>query len=149
MRFALRLLVAALPIVAVAAPPPQSDVFNVTANVVATCQINPDDLLFGDVDLLLGDTATGTINVRCTKGHTYQIAIVGNREMTSGSDVLPFTVETTLGATLTETDTLPYTPDPARTSFAWETVSYQGRIAPETDAPIGSYTGTLTAQVNF
>lgn len=156
------LIAAGLGLAPAAAAQTDSANFQVTANVVTTCRIEAGNTLdFGNYDPTSTAVATGstTIRVRCTNGTTAPIALndgqnggggdCTTRAMAAGGNQLAYGLYRTTGTGspwgCAAGNSLSYT----AANAAWSTLTVYGQIPAEQNAPVGSYTDTVTATVTF
>ena len=75
--------------------------FQVTANVIAFCDVTAEDMDFGDFDGTVDLLATSEISVTCTEDHPYQVTLnagsaagstVANRLLSNGTDTLAYSL---------------------------------------------------------
>lgn len=134
--------------------------FGVTATVTASCTISGTTLGFGNVNALGADVdATSTLTANCTNGSAYTVglnagtgalATVTDRKMTSGTDLLNYSLYTDTGRT-TNWDDIGGTTTVAGTgSGSGQAITVYGRIPTgQTSTPVGSYSDTVTATIDF
>ena len=141
----------------------QTDTFDVTATIIASCTISANNLAFGNYDpLAAGDLdQTTTISVTCSNGAPYNIqlnggSVTGNvagRRMdhdTAPANTLDYSLFRDAGRTqnwgvTNGTDTVAGTGNGAA-----QVVTVYGRItAGQTTPIIGNYTDTVTATVEY
>lgn len=137
-----------------------TDTFDVTATVLATCEITAQDLAFGNYDPVAAsnlDAAT-TLSVTCTSGTSYQIGLnlgggsgasTATRYMTQGGDTLSYTLyqdsgRTTLWGETLSTDTLS-----GIGTGSSAVVDVYGRIPMQQAAPAGAYSDTILVTVTW
>ncbi len=145
--------------------------FQVTANVLAFCQIDANNLAFGDIQLQndAPTNAQSNLNVSCTRTTPYTVALSAGANA-EGNDVTNRAMVATVGGT---TERLGYQLylDAAR-SNVWgdgsgtnssvktgtgaglllaqpQTLVVYGQVAGEQDVPPGNYTDTVTATVTY
>ena len=136
-----------------------STTMDVTANVVAVCNITAYNLAFGTYNPLSGTDldSTSRIDVSCTSGTAFNVgldagngsgATVSGRKMTisGGSDTLGYkifkdTERTSNWGNTVGTDTMSGTTSAILTAY--------GRIESGQSVPIGSYSDTLNVTVTF
>jgi spore coat protein U-like protein len=136
--------------------------FQVTANVVAFCDVDAQDLAFGDFDATADIAATSTITVNCTNLHPFTLTMdagdatgssIASRTLeNAGGDLLTYNLYTDLGHTDIWGDTLAtgvngvgagVTTDVTHTVFGeLPAVGNEG-------ATTGLYSSTITVTVNF
>lgn len=157
----LALMCGALALPSAAHAAQDSDTFEVTATVLASCNVTAEDLDFGDYDPISATPMTGStdIEVTCTNGTPYDVALdegvgaggsIAERRMTrAGGATLSYTLyqdgsyADVWGDTL-NTDTV----DGVGTGAA-QTLTIHGRAAAQQTAPAGSYTDTITVTVIY
>jgi len=159
---------AALPL-AIAAIPAHAGTatgtFDVTTTVVNSCVINSaGNLVFPNYDVNAGAATTGTstINVNCTKGDAYTIALsyggtgtVANRIMVSGGNNLNYNLYTDSGWTKVWNSTCTVGNNCDGGTGAGpgggnqQTYTVYGQIPAGQNVPAGSYTDTITLTVTF
>ncbi len=137
-----------------------TDTFDVTANVVEGCLLSANDLDFGDYNAvaLLPTDATATIQVDCSLGATFEVALdVGSnggdytgRLMTNGTDDLTYNLFADLARTIVWGDDSGLTEDVSGFSLG-APIDYTvyGRVTAGQDVSIGSYSDTVTATITF
>lgn len=139
----------------------------VTTTVIANCTVTSTAIAFGNYDSLAATatTATGSLALTCSQGATPSIAVGlggnasgGVRNMTDGSNLLPYSIyrpttntagASCAGATTDYPDALPGFTLTAAPSTAARTYNLCGSIAAGISVPIGSYSDTVLASVNF
>ncbi|MGI9478503.1 MAG: Csu type fimbrial protein [Hyphomicrobiaceae bacterium] len=141
----------------------QTDTFDVTATIIASCTISANNLAFGNYDPLAvaHDEDTTTISVTCSNGAPYNIqlnggSVAGNvaaRTMdhdTAPANTLNYSLFRDAGRTqnwgvTNGTDTVAGTGNGAA-----QVITVYGRIpAGQTTPIIGNYTDTVTATVEY
>ena len=138
----------------------QTDTFNVTATIIASCTISAGDLAFGNYDpLAVADNdATSTIAVTCSNGAGYAITLSaglsGNdaaRTMdddATGTSFLSYQMFTDAARTNNWDNTTGLTGQTGTGSNQNHTV--YGRIpAGQTTPVVGAYTDTITATITY
>jgi len=138
----------------------QSDPLNVTANVLATCELGTfADVAFGDLTPGAGvdEPATGTIEWRCSNNASADIAIDngdnGNRTMTGPTlgDLLPYQLYTDSpgGNVWSDTGTDVTVTGTGMASFT--SVSVFGQIAAGAydDVEFGAYSDTVEVTITI
>jgi len=146
--------------------------FQVTATVSASCVVTSTVAVAfpvydpANTHFAANDDATGTINVRCTKGTAPVITLdeglpankaAGStctspaRQMASGADRLPYflyqdTGRTTVWGCTSGTNSLTLAAAPSNAARA---VTVYGRIPANQDVNTGSYADTVTATLTF
>lgn len=131
--------------------------FTVTASVISSCTIAASNLSFGNYTLAQLDSTT-TLSVTCTSGSVVKIglnagtgtgATVSARKMTYSTNTLNYSLYQDSGRT-TNWGNTPGTDTVNTTGTgAAQTFTIYGRIPANQASPIGSYTDTITATVNF
>jgi spore coat protein U-like protein len=137
--------------------------FTVTGTVTANCTISTSGISFTydpvAANASSNATATGTVTIACTKGSAPSIGLdnglyaglasAGPRAMRLGatSNYLGYDIYWP-GTTTPWTTAAPYVPS-APPSKAARTFNMDGAAIAGQDVPIGSYTDTVTATVNF
>lgn len=139
----------------------QTTSFNVTASVVSACSVSAANLAFGNYDPLAATNTDGTttITVTCSLLAPYNLGVsagsygtgVSARKMQigSGTDTLNYSLFRDALRTLNwgvtiGTDTL----SGVGTGLAVPTLVY-GRIPSAQNAPVGSYSDTVTVTVTY
>ena len=134
------------------------DTFQVTARVLATCEVIAQDLDFGDYDPIVAANldASTTLSLTCTNGTPYELSMsVGGGESTAarymldGAEQLAYVLyqdagRTTLWGVNGGVDTL----NGAGTG-APVTIDVYGRIPMQQPAPAGDYADTITVTVTW
>jgi spore coat protein U-like protein len=149
---------AACAIAAPARADDDDDAFQVTATVLATCEVTAQDLAFGDYDPIAAsnlDAAT-TLSLTCTNGTPYELAMsVGGGESTAarymldGAEQLAYVLyqdpsRTTLWGVNDGVDTFGGTGTGAPVN-----IDVFGRIPMQQAAPAGAYADTITVTVTW
>ncbi len=133
----------------------------VSASVAANCQVVAGTLSFGAYDpLVTNDTAdldaTGTFDVRCTKGVTANVGLdnganfSGTRRMRIGAtaNYLNYSLYSNAGRT-TVWDNSSNRVSYVSTSKAATTLTIYGRVPGAQDAAVGSFVDTVAAVAEF
>src|SRR5213082_1156709 len=136
--------------------------FTVTGTVAANCTIAATGISF-TYDPVVANAGTdapavgGTVIGTCTKGSAASIALdngqnaglasKGPRAMKSGTNYLGYDIYWP-GTTTSWTTAAPYVPS-APPSKAARTFNMDGAAIAGQDVPVGTYTDTVTATVNF
>lgn len=151
-------LIAALAFATPAWADDDDDQFQVTATVLATCEVTADDLEFGDYDPIAAsdlDAAT-TLSLTCTNGTDYELSMsigagesTAARYMRDGAEQLAYilyqdTNRTTLWGANGGVDTL----DGTGTGTP-DVIDVFGRIPMQQAAPAGDYADTITVTVTW
>lgn len=134
--------------------------FQVTADVLAVCSISANDLTFGNYDpFAAGDLdVNGSVDVTCTDQAPWEIQLDGGgtgnvnaRQMSDGgTGTLNYELFTTAGRTSNWGETLTVDTVTGAGTGSSDSVTVFGRVpAGQTGAPVGSYTDTVTATINF
>lgn len=132
---------------------------SVSASVAANCQINAGSVAFGTYDVLgANDTAdldaTGSVEVRCTKGTAAQLGLSdgnflsgGTRRMSNGSEFLTYNLYTSAAyATVwNSANRVGYT----AASKGWTSLDIYGKVPSGQDVGVGSYADTVVATIEF
>lgn len=159
---------AALPLALAAIPAhagTTTGTFAVTATVVNSCVINSATALAFpnyDVNAVPATTGSSTINVNCTKGDTYTIALsyggtgtAANRIMVSGVNNLNYNLYTDSGYTKVWNNSCTVGNNCDGGTGAGpgvgnaQSYTVYGQIPAGQNVPAGSYTDTITLTVNF
>lgn len=165
MRFVLRSLLRAAAAAVALAPAAaladdDSDSFTVSANVLSTCAVSANDLIFGDYDPISAahlDAAT-TLSVVCTNGTPYEVALslgggagatTSNRYMTQGAHGLAYVLYRDAGRTQLwgddeGVDTLSGIGDGTA-----DVINVYGRVPMQQSVPSGVYDDTITVTVTW
>ncbi|MGH9458589.1 MAG: Csu type fimbrial protein [Thermoanaerobaculia bacterium] len=124
----------------------------VQANVAKQCGIQGGTVDFGAYDPFsaTADSASGSIQVRCTKNAaavtiSLSLGVRGDRTMSNGTDVLAYTLTDDSGNAWDMTSTKTY----SATDFNWTTLGIDGALAAGQDVSDGAYTDTVVATINF
>lgn len=137
-----------------------TDTFEVTATVLATCEVSAQDLVFGNYNPLAGaplDAAT-TLSVTCTNGTGYQVGLslgdgpgasTTTRYMSQGSDTLGYSLFQNAGRTTVWGDTLGSNTVVGTGTGSAATIDIFGRIPMQQAAPAGDYDDTITVTVTW
>jgi spore coat protein U-like protein len=136
--------------------------FNVTANIVAECNLTAVDLGFGQYESTAATTTdvNSSMNIYCTTGTTYTVALnagtgggtVAARTMVSGVNTLPFNLYSTAARTAVWGDGTLSTVLASGTGSGLLTanpLTVYGRIAVGLDRPPGNYASVITVTVTF
>jgi spore coat protein U-like protein len=136
--------------------------FSVTASIVDACDVQATNHAFGPYSASAGSAldATSDVNVYCTSGTTYTIALnVGTgggaftgRKMTSGGSELVYNLYTTAARNTVWGDGSGSTATVGGTGAGLLTASAHtvyGRVGTGQDSAPGSYSSTITVTLNF
>lgn len=138
-----------------------STTFTVNANVLAVCTLSATNVNFANYDATsaTADDTTSTLTVLCTNGQAYTVALnaglsagatVAARKMTSGANLLSYTLYTDAGRTTVWGDGTLSTSTVAGTgSGADQTLTVYGRIPINQHVPQGSYADDITATLTY
>ncbi len=137
-----------------------SDSFDVTATVIASCNVTANDLAFGDYDPLAGadDDASATLSVVCTSGTSYTVALdagqgsgatVATRRMTNGGNLLSYSLyrdaaRTNLWGQTSGSNTVSGTG-----AGTTQSLTVYGRAPAGQIVPPGNYADVITVTVTF
>ncbi|MGH8306663.1 MAG: Csu type fimbrial protein [Gammaproteobacteria bacterium] len=154
-----------LAIASVSAQAGTTTTFAVTATVVNSCVINSASAMaFGNYDVNSGTAVTGTssINVNCTKGDGYTIALsyggtgtAANRIMVNAGNNLNYNLYTDSGYTTVWNSTCGGGNNCDSGTGAGpgvgnaQSYTVYGQIATGQNVPAGSYSDSITVTVNF
>lgn len=124
---------------------------NIIADVQPSCWIdNVEDIDFGTYDPLSATPtdAVGGVSLRCVRGTSYKVYIVGTREMAGGSDTLPFELYSD------STRSTPFAKDNSGTGTISGSINpvvqdIYGRIEAGKDVMAASYSTTLVVTVEY
>jgi spore coat protein U-like protein len=126
--------------------------FPVSATVPSYCRItSTNGISFGNYNPLDTDPldADGSISFRCVQGTTYWVYIAGQRSMTDGQN---HSLNFSLYSDSNRSQEFPSAKTgqgQQASSYNTVTVNVYGRIAAEQDVPVGSYSRTLEATVEY
>jgi spore coat protein U-like protein len=136
--------------------------FNVTANVPSACTITASDLAFGAVDAnpAANVDAQTTLNVTCTLGTTYSIALdkglsstgtVAMRQMQNGTNKLNYTLYTTTARTTVWGDgTLSTSTSNGTGTGNSQALTVYGRVpSGQSNLAAGNFSDTITATITY
>ena len=132
----------------------------VSASVSALCTVGTAPVAFGAYDPITANatapvTAQGSVTVTCTKGVIPTVSLDlgthasgANRQMAAGSNNLGYQLYSDSGyANVWDTtNTVVMAGAPSK---AARTLTVYGRVPGGQDVPVGSYTDTITATVNY
>ena len=132
--------------------------FQVRVTITSTCNagaVTATDVDFGSVSSSATDvTATGQLQVLCTSGTAYTVALdngdnaaAGSRQMVSGGNVLPYGLYRSAGTTE------PWTALPGQVHTGTGTGTVQQipvyGVLPSANVPAGAYVDTVTATLTY
>lgn len=134
--------------------------FGVTATVEASCTITGTSLGFGTFNVLGADVdAVSALTATCTNDSAYTVglsagtglgATVTDRKMTSGTDLLDYGLYTDTARTTNWDDIGGTTVVSGTGTGVGQEITVYGRIhTGQTSIPVGSYSDTITATVDF
>src|SRR5438132_1959512 len=136
---------------------------NISASVAANCTITTSPVAFGAYDPVVANaatdlTATGSVNVACTKGTAATIDLgnggsfaAGSRRMSSGSDFLNYALykdaarTQVWGSGLAGGTTMAYN----AATKASTAVSVYGTVPQAQDITVGAYADVVLATINY
>lgn len=129
---------------------------NITATINASCTITGATLTFPNYS---GSAVTGntTISVKCTNGTTYRVGLgtglnsssVTTRKMKSGSNLLAYSLLQSPGGANWGNTPGTDTPAASTGNGSTQTLTIYGSIAAGLTPPIGTYSDTVTATINY
>ena len=129
---------------------------NITATINASCTITGATLTFPNYS---GSAVTGstTISVKCTNGTTYTVGLgtglnsasVTTRKMKSGANLLAYSLTQTPGGANWGNTPGTDTPAASTGNGSTQTLTVYGAIAAGLTPPIGAYSDTVTATINY
>jgi spore coat protein U-like protein len=135
--------------------------FNVTATVIAACNVTATDLGFGNYDAASGtaNDATSTVTVICSNGTTFDVALdagttagaaVNARLLTDGTDTLSYALYSDAGRTTLWGDNTSGTSDVSGTGDGTnQNLTVYGRIPVSQYVTAGAYSDTITVTVTY
>lgn len=139
-----------------------TDTFDVTATIVASCTISAGNLAFGNYDPLSATNTDGTstVTVTCSNGAAYNVLLDGGisgnvaaRTMdddATGTQTLNYQLYSNAGRTTVWGETIGTDTVTGTGSGSAQNLTVYGRIPNgQTTPPIGAYTDTITATVDF
>ncbi len=136
---------------------------NISASVAAVCTITTSPVAFGAYDPVVANastdlSATGSVNVACTKGAAATIdlgnggnLLGGSRRMSSGTDFLNYALykdaarTQVWGSGLAGGTTMAYN----AASKAVTAISVYGTVPQAQDVTVGSYSDVVVATINY
>jgi spore coat protein U-like protein len=134
----------------------------VTATVASTCIVIATTIAFGSVSSAAIQSAnvdaTGTVSVNCTTGTTYAVALdkgggtgatTASRKMTSGANLLNYTVYSDTARTTVWADVSPTSTVAGTGSGAAQTIQAYGRIFSGQTVPAATYTDVINVTVTY
>jgi len=129
---------------------------NITATINASCTITGATLTFPNY---AGSAITGstTISVKCTNGTSYTVGLgtglnstsVTTRKMKSGANLLPYSLLQTSGGANWGNTPGTDTPTASTGNGNTQTLTVYGAIAAGLTPPLGTYSDTVTATINY
>jgi spore coat protein U-like protein len=138
--------------------------FNVTLTIESTCTINaptPTDVVFGTHPSTATDIiATGQLNVNCTPGTAYTVALddgqnsaaggVTARKMAKGTDLVPYQLYSDSGRTAIWGSTVGVGGNVVASSGngGVQNLSVYGNV-PSANFPAGAYSDVVTATITY
>jgi len=137
-----------------------SDTMAVTATVVASCNVDASDLLFGNYDPVAAsplDVGT-SIDVTCTNGTAYTVALdeglgagatIASRRMTAGADTLVYSLYRNAGRTNVWGETAGVDTVAGTGTGAAQDIDVYGRVTANQTAPAGAFSDTVTVTVTY
>ena len=134
--------------------------FTTQVTIAASCTINSASTLnFGSQGVLIANVdQTSTLQVQCTNTTPYNIglnagigtgATVAVRKMTSGANVVNYTLYSDSGRTTVWGNTVGTDTVLATGNGASQAYTVYGRIAPQTTPAPGTYSDTVTMTVTY
>lgn len=130
--------------------------FQVTATVVASCAVSASDLAFGTYSSASHSDVNTTVDVTCTNGTTYDVALsdgggagatTAARKMTSASNTLTYSLYTNAGRTQvwgSSGNTVAGTG-----SGSSQSLTVYGRVPSGQNPQAGSYSDTIVVTVTY
>ena len=122
--------------------------FNVKINVLSTCAITADDIVFSDITSnATADDKEGTLLVTCTNKTPYKVSFTSNGVMTHGTDSTA-----TIAYSLLDSSKAAYSES---NKFSGEgtglaqSIPLTARVTGSTNVRAGLYTGAVTATVTY
>lgn len=136
---------------------------SVTATVASSCIVGASSLAFGSVTsaaIQAGNIdAVGAVTVNCTTGSAYTVSLdagsgsgatVAIRKMTSGANILNYSIYTVAGRTTVWGDTTAASVTVAGTGNGTvQSISAFGRIFSGQTVPAASYTDTVNVTITY
>lgn len=137
-----------------------TDTMTVTATVIASCDVDANDLAFGNYDPVSSTPLDvgATIAVTCTHGTTYDVSLnagvgsgatVAVRRMTSGGSTLNYSLYSNAGRTTVWGATIGNNTVAGTGNGATQTLNVYGRVPVNQTSPAGSYSDTITVTVTY
>ncbi|MBB72431.1 MAG: spore coat protein [Legionellales bacterium] len=135
--------------------------FTVNATVSDSCSVSANNLSFGSYEPtgITNLDETTTISVTCTLGTVYNTgldagtgsgATVTTRKMTSGSDLLNYSLYSNVTHTTVWGDTVGVNTMPGVGTGSAQNLTVYGRIpSGQSSVPAGSYSDTITVTVTY
>lgn len=137
-----------------------TDTFQVTATVVASCDVDAADMGMGSYDPVTATPLDGstTMQVRCTNGTGYVIAMnpgtgsgatVANRRMTNGANTLSYSLYQDSGYTSLWGQSVGVDTYAGTGNGAAQNLTIYSRAPARQTAPAGAYTDTITVTLTY
>jgi spore coat protein U-like protein len=133
--------------------------FTVSATVTNNCNITANDVAFSSASLLTSAlTAAGSLNVQCTNGDAYQIALNGGgsgnvnaRQMTrqGGGGAVSYQLYTDAAHSKAWGDATGGTMATGTGTGTWQTINVYGVVPAQSTPQPGRYSDTITATITF
>lgn len=135
--------------------------FTVSATVSNACTISASNLSFGSYQPLVGTAvdATTSIDVNCTLDTAYNVGLdagagsgasVATRKLTSGTDLLNYTLYRDSGRTNVWGNTVSSDTSAGTGTGSTQNLTVYGRIiSGQSSVPSGSYSDTINVTVTF
>ena len=137
-----------------------TDSFDVTAKVLASCDVTAGDLTFGDYNPVTASNLDGAsvISLTCTSGTTYNVGLslgdgagasVATRYMTQGASTLGYTLYQNAGRTTVWGTTIGTNTRAGTGTGSAVNIDVYGRIPMQQAVPAGDYTDTIVVTVTW
>lgn len=137
-----------------------TDTMTVTATVISSCNVAADDLAFGNYDPVAPAplTAATTIEVTCTNGTDYAVALdeglgsgasIATRKMSAGGDTLDYSLYQDAAHTQVWGETSGVDTVDGTGTGATATLDVYGMVDAAQTAPAGAYSDTVTVTVTY
>ncbi len=134
--------------------------FAVSATVASGCAVTALPLLFGTYDAQGASNAdaTTTVTVLCTIGTAYNVglnqgggtgATVASRKLTSGSDLLNYTLYSDSGRSTVWGNTVGTNTVSGTYALAQPAYTVYGRVPSGQTVPAGTYNDTITVTITY